>query len=61
VQDEWALKLRLLLNAFRHRTTAVYFYRLAMPFAEGEEDTILRSLKEFMLVAAAYLNQPDKA
>lgn len=60
VQNEWALKVRLLLNAFQHRPTAVYFYRLSMPFIAGEENTTLRSLTEFMLVAAPYLHYPAK-
>lgn len=48
VQTEWALKLRLLLNAFQHRPTEVYFYRLCMPFVAGEEAAALRSVTEFM-------------
>jgi EpsI family protein len=60
VQNEWVLKVRLMLNAFMHRPTAVYFYRLSVPVIEGEEDMILRSLTEFMLAAAPYLHHPAK-
>ena len=49
VQNEWALKLRLLLNAMQHRPTEVYFYRVCMPFIEGEEELALRAVAEFML------------
>ncbi len=56
VENEFDLKIRLLLNAFKHQTTSVYFYRLVIPFAENEETVALQSLYEFLRVASHHLH-----
>ena len=60
VQTEWALKLRLLLNAFQQRPTEVYFYRLCVPFKIGEEKVALDSIAEFIRATLSSFQNPAK-
>lgn len=55
VKNEFDLKIRLLLNAFKRETTSVYFYRISMAFAENGEGVALQSVQEFLKVASSYL------
>lgn len=56
VQNEFDLKIRLLLNAFRHKPTSVYFYRVSTPFSENQEAVAMQTLREFLKVAGIHLN-----
>ena len=55
VKNEFDLKIRLLLNAFKRETTSVYFYRISLVFAENEEGVALQSVHEFLKAASSYL------
>lgn len=56
VQNEFGLKIRLLTNALRGRTTSVYFYRVSVPFAADQEKEALQTLMAFVAVAGPYFN-----
>jgi EpsI family protein len=56
VQNEFDLKIRLLLNAFRHKATSVYFYRVSIPFSEHQETVAMQTLKEFLKAATIHIN-----
>jgi hypothetical protein len=57
VQNEFGLKIRLLTNALRGRTTSVYFYRVSVPFAADQEKEALQTLMAFIAVAGPYFNR----
>lgn len=56
VKNEFDLKIRLLINAFKNRATSVYFYRLCVPFAANEEKAALQALEEFLVAASPHFN-----
>lgn len=56
MQNEFDLKFRLLINAFRHQATSVYFYRVCIPFAANEEKEALERLNKFANIAGPYFN-----
>ncbi len=55
VKNEFDLKIRLLLNAFKRETTSVYFYRISLLFAENGEGVALQRVQEFLKVASSHL------
>ncbi|MGH7492066.1 MAG: exosortase C-terminal domain/associated protein EpsI [bacterium] len=56
VQNEFELKIRLLINAFKHRATSVYFFRICIPFATNEEGKASEVLRRFVNMAGSSFN-----
>lgn len=57
VKNEFDLKIRLLLNALQHQPTAVFFYRLSIPYSDANEEAAQRTLQEFLRIAHAHFQK----
>ncbi len=57
VQNEFELKWRLLLNALRHRSTSVYFYRIGVLCGENEESQAMEIMQMFLVSMVPYLER----